>query len=330
MKNPNLDFLSRATLIRTDTTMDLLTLAKNIADRVEAQSARAKVPVAVCVIDIHGNIILKHRMSGAAVFSIEISERKAYTSALVGLRTADLSPLVQPGQELFPLMGLSGGRFCSMGGGAPLTSEGQLVAGVGVSGGTVEQDVAILEAALREPAATRKIDMKLEVVVIPVADADRAKGFYGDLGWRLDIDYSAGDNYRVIQFTPPGSGCSIMFGKNVSKTAPGSVKGLHLIVSDIQATREDLLRRGVAVSEPFHDTGGIFHHAEGESLITGANPQRKSYASFASFSDPDGNGWVFQEITARLTGRIEEGDTSFTPELTNVVRRATAGNGAML
>jgi len=111
---------------------------------------RFKVPVAVCVIDIHGNIILKHRMSGAPAFSIELSERKAYTSALVGLRTADLSPLVQPGQELFPLMGLSGGRFCSMGGGAPLTSEGQLVAGVGVSGGTVEQDVNILESALRE------------------------------------------------------------------------------------------------------------------------------------------------------------------------------------
>ena len=310
--------------------MDLLAFAKNIAHRVEAQSTRARVPVAVCVIDSHGNIILKHRMSGEPAFAIELSERKAYTSALVGLRTADLFPLVQPGQELFPLMGLSGGRFCSMGGGAPLTSEGQLVAGVGVSGGTVEQDVAILEAALREPAATRKIDMKLEVVVIPVADADRAKRFYGDLGWRLDIDYSASDNYRAIQFTPPGSGCSIMFGKNVSKAAPGSVKGLHLIVSDIQATREDLLRRGIAVSELFHDTGGIFHHAEGESLVSGPNPQRKSYASYASFSDPDGNDWVFQEITARLTGHIEDGDTSFTPELTSVVQRATAGNGAML
>ena len=130
--------------------MDLLSFAKNIADRVESQSVRAKVPVAVCVMDIHGNIILKHRMSGAPVFSIEIAERKAYTSALVGLRTAELSPLVQPGQDLFPLMGLSGGRFCSMGGGAPLTSEGQLVAGVGVSGGSVEQDVGILESALRE------------------------------------------------------------------------------------------------------------------------------------------------------------------------------------
>jgi uncharacterized protein GlcG (DUF336 family) len=131
--------------------MDLLAFAKNIADRVEAQSARTKVPVAVCVMDIHGNVILKHRMSGAPTFSIDISERKAYTSALVGLRTAEISPLVQPGQALFPLMGLSEGRYCSMGGGAPLTKDGQLVAGVGVSGGSVEQDVTILESALREP-----------------------------------------------------------------------------------------------------------------------------------------------------------------------------------
>jgi uncharacterized protein GlcG (DUF336 family) len=130
--------------------VDLLELARDIADRVEAQSARAKVPVAVCVIDVHGNIVLQHRMNGAPVFAIEIAERKAYTSALVGLRTADLFPLVQPGRELFPLMGLSGGRFCSMGGGAPLTSDGERVAGVGVSGGTVEQDVAILESAIRE------------------------------------------------------------------------------------------------------------------------------------------------------------------------------------
>jgi uncharacterized protein GlcG (DUF336 family) len=149
------EFPFRAAHIRKDTAMDLLAFAKNIADRVEAQSARAKAPVAVCVIDIHGNIILKHRMSGAPAFSIELSERKAYTSALVGLRTADLFPLVQPGQELFPLMGLSGGRFCSMGGGAPLSSEGQLVAGVGVSGGSVEQDVNILESALRSEKPPR-------------------------------------------------------------------------------------------------------------------------------------------------------------------------------
>lgn len=130
--------------------MDLLAFAKKVADRIEEQSVRAKVPVAVCVIDVHGNVVLKHRMGGAPTFSIELAERKAYTSALVGLRTTDLFPLVQPGQALFPLMGVSGGRYCSMGGGAPLTSEGQMVAGVGVSGGTVDQDVAILESALRE------------------------------------------------------------------------------------------------------------------------------------------------------------------------------------
>jgi uncharacterized protein GlcG (DUF336 family)/catechol 2,3-dioxygenase-like lactoylglutathione lyase family enzyme len=301
--------------------MDLLAYAKEIAERIEAKSTKAKVPVAVCVIDIHGNIILKHRMSGAPTFSFELSERKAYTSALVGLRTADLSPLVQPGQALFPLMGVAGGRFCSMGGGAPLRVEGELVAGIGISGGTVEQDVEILEAGLREPAA--RIDMRLEVVVLPVSDADRAKRFYGDLGWRLDIDYAA-DGYRVIQFTPPGSGCSIIFGENVTTAAPGSVQRLHLIVSDIEATREELHRRGVAVSGAFHDAGGIFHHAGGNSLVSGPNPQRKSYASYASFSDPDGNGWVFQEITARLTGHIQDGDESFTPELTAVVRGAGA------
>jgi uncharacterized protein GlcG (DUF336 family) len=129
--------------------MDLLTIAKNAADRVEAASIANKVPVAVCVIDVHGNVVLQHRMSGAPVFAIELSERKAYTSALVRMRTADILPLTQPGQPLFPLSTVSGGRFCAMGGGVPLTSEGQVVAGVGVSGGTVEQDVAIVEAALR-------------------------------------------------------------------------------------------------------------------------------------------------------------------------------------
>jgi uncharacterized protein GlcG (DUF336 family) len=129
--------------------MNLLALAKNVADRIEAQSVRSDVPVAVSVIDIHGNIILQHRMNDAPLFAVEISERKAYTSALVGLRTADLFPLVQPGQELFPLMGLSGGRFCSMAGGAPLVDSGQRIAGVGVSGGTVEQDVDILESEAR-------------------------------------------------------------------------------------------------------------------------------------------------------------------------------------
>jgi uncharacterized protein GlcG (DUF336 family) len=128
--------------------MDMLGFAKNIAERIETEASRTQVPVAVCVIDIHGNAILQHRMNGAPTFSIELSERKAYTSALVGMRTAELLPLVQPGCPLFPLM--SQGRYCAMGGGAPLTSGGEVIAAVGISGGTVEQDVAILEAATRE------------------------------------------------------------------------------------------------------------------------------------------------------------------------------------
>ena len=128
--------------------MDLLNLAKKVADRVEAESVKNKVPVAVCVIDIHGNVVLKHRMTGAPVFSLELSERKAYTSALVRVRTADLVPLIQPGQALYPLLMVAGGRYSAMGGGVPLTSEGQVVGGVGVSGGTTEEDIAIVEAAL--------------------------------------------------------------------------------------------------------------------------------------------------------------------------------------
>jgi uncharacterized protein GlcG (DUF336 family) len=129
--------------------MDLLTTAKNIADRVEAESRTQNVPVAVTVIDIHGNIVLTHRMTGAPVFALEIAERKAYTSALIGIRTADLVPLVQPGADLYPLLAISGGRYSAMGGGVPVTSEGQVIAGVGVSGGTTEQDIAIVEAAMK-------------------------------------------------------------------------------------------------------------------------------------------------------------------------------------
>ena len=129
--------------------MDLLALAKKVADKVEAKSAAVKVPVAVCVTDIHGNIVLKHRMAGAPAYSIDIAERKAYTSALVGMRTADLFTMAQPGQPLFALVGLSGGRYCAMGGGVPLISDGALIAGIGVSGGTVEQDMEIVEAGLK-------------------------------------------------------------------------------------------------------------------------------------------------------------------------------------
>src|SRR5712672_3973614 len=139
-------------------------------------------------------------------------------------------------------------------------------------------------ANTQETPRAQRVDMKFEIVVIPVSDVDRAKRFYGDLGWRLDADFAAGDDFRVIQFTPPGSGCSVIFGKNVSAAAPGSARGLHLIVSDIQAARDELHRRGVEISEPFHDAGGVFHHAGAEGRLGGPNPQRKSYASYASFS----------------------------------------------
>ena len=129
--------------------MDLLNIAKGIADRVEAESLNQNVPVAVTVIDIHGNVVLTHRMSGAPAFSLEIAERKAYTSALIGVRTADLAPLVQPGADLYPLLAVSGGRYSAMGGGVPVTRDGQVIAGVGVSGGTVQEDVAIVEAAMK-------------------------------------------------------------------------------------------------------------------------------------------------------------------------------------
>ena len=152
--------------------------------------------------------------------------------------------------------------------------------------------------------------MKLEVVVIPVSDVDRAKRFYGGLGWRLDADFAAGDDFRVIQFTPPGSGCSVIFGKNVTAAAPGSAQGLYLIVSDIEAARDELLGRGVEVSEVFHDAGGVYAGTDepylfGRLRVSGPDPEHRSYRSFASFSDPDGNGWLFQEVTARLPGRVD-------------------------
>ena len=176
-----------------------------------------------------------------------------------------------------------------------------------------------------ETSGAGTFDMKLEIVVIPVTDVDRAKRFYSELGWRLDIDFNPGDDYRVIQFTPPGSGCSVMFGKNITRAAPGSVQGLYLIVSDIEAARNDLVRRGVEISEPFHDTGGVFHHADGKSVVNGLNPLRQSYASYASFSDTDGNGWLLQEITVRLSGDIELGDPRFTSEVLKAIHPAKPG-----
>jgi catechol 2,3-dioxygenase-like lactoylglutathione lyase family enzyme len=168
------------------------------------------------------------------------------------------------------------------------------------------------------------LDMALEVVVIPVSNVERAKRFYGDLGWRLDLDFDSGRGYRVIQFTPPGSGCSVTFGQNVTRAAPGSTRALHLVVSDIEAARENLLRRGVEVSAAFHDAGGIFHRAGLEGRTAGPNPQHKSYASYFSFEDPDGNGWVVQEVTARLGPDLVEGDARFTPELVGALLHRTA------
>jgi catechol 2,3-dioxygenase-like lactoylglutathione lyase family enzyme len=176
--------------------------------------------------------------------------------------------------------------------------------------------------------------MKLEVVVIPVADVDRAKNFYGSLGWRLDADFASGDDWRVIQFTPPGSGCSIIFGKNVTSAAPGSTQGMYLIVSDIEAARNELLGCGVAVGEVFHGAGHVHTgtdepYLSGRRRVSGADPNRGSYGSYASFSDPDDNGWLFQEITARLPGRVSADDTSFasSTELASALRRAASAHG---
>ena len=179
------------------------------------------------------------------------------------------------------------------------------------------------ETAIEAPQA-RTVDMKLEVVVIPVSDVDRAKRFYGGLGWRLDADFVVGDAFRGVQFTPPGSPCSIHFGKGITSAAPGSVRGLYLVVSDIAAARAELVKRGVEVSEVFHRVG------PGQPPVNGPHPERRSYSSFASFNDPDGNSWLIQEVTVRLPGRVEASDTTFTSptELAAALRRAEAAHGA--
>jgi catechol 2,3-dioxygenase-like lactoylglutathione lyase family enzyme len=146
-------------------------------------------------------------------------------------------------------------------------------------------------------------EMRLEVVVLPVSDVDRARDFYVSLGWRLDADFPVEDGYRVVQVTPPGSGCSVIFGDGVSAAQPGSTQGLQLTVYDLDETRADLIAAGVDVSEPFHDRTGIFRHADAGDRVTGTAPDRASYGSFAAFADPDGNGWVLQEIKQRLPGR---------------------------
>jgi catechol 2,3-dioxygenase-like lactoylglutathione lyase family enzyme len=169
-----------------------------------------------------------------------------------------------------------------------------------------------------------KVDMKLEVVVIPVSDVDRAKEFYESLGWRLDADFSKGSDHAV-QFTPPGSRCSVHFGTNLTSAAPGSTQSL-LIVSDIQAARDDLVGRGVEVGEVFHYAG--LNRVDSQERLSGPAQDRRSYGSFVSFSDPDGNGWLLQEVTTRLPGRIA-GDTTYASagDLSQALRRAEAAHG---
>jgi len=184
-------------------------------------------------------------------------------------------------------------------------------------------------------ASVARVDMKFEVVVIPVSNVDRAKEFYGGkLGWRLDADYDNGKDFRVIQFTPPGSGCSIIFGRNVTAATPGSAQGLYLIVSDVEAACNQLLARGIEISEVFHDAGGVYAGTDepylfGRLRVSGPDPEHRSYRSFASFHDPDGNGWLFQELTTRLPGRIDSATTTFASanDLASALRRAEAAHG---
>jgi catechol 2,3-dioxygenase-like lactoylglutathione lyase family enzyme len=179
-------------------------------------------------------------------------------------------------------------------------------------------------------ATARGVDTNLEVIVLPVADVDRAKEFYGRLGWRLDADVSR-DDFRLIQYTPPGSGCSVQFGTSLISSSPGSVQGTYLVVSDIDAARHELLAHGVEVSEVFHEgeVGARFHRAGAGDRLEGPAPDHGTYRSFASFSDPDGNGWLLQEITTRLPGRVDPGETSYASDsdLAAALRRAEAAHG---
>ena len=185
--------------------------------------------------------------------------------------------------------------------------------------------------ARTKDASVARVDMKLEVVVIPVSDVDRAKKFYGKLGWRLDADFSFDNGFRIVQFTPPGSGCSVQFGTNMTPAAPGTAHGIYLVVSDIEAAREELVACGVEVSEVFHAaTPGAQFQRDGRSgRVAGPAPHNATYGSFATFSDPDGNGWLLQEVTTRLPGRIDTAATSFgsATDLAKALRRAAAAHG---
>jgi catechol 2,3-dioxygenase-like lactoylglutathione lyase family enzyme len=187
------------------------------------------------------------------------------------------------------------------------------------------------EARSKDATSVARAQMKLEVVVIPVSDVDRAKEFYGNLGWRLDADFPFDNGFRVVQFTPPGSGCSIQFGTKTTSAAPGSAHGLYLIVSGIEAARDELVARGAEVSEVFHaGTPGAQFQPDGASgRVGGPAPDHATYRSYATFSDPDGNGWLLQEVTTRLPGRVEPAATSFgsASDLASALRRAAAAHG---
>jgi catechol 2,3-dioxygenase-like lactoylglutathione lyase family enzyme len=178
-------------------------------------------------------------------------------------------------------------------------------------------------------ASVAPVDMKLEVVVIPVTDVDRAKEFYSRLGWRLDADRAAGNGFRLVQFTPLGSSCSIQFGVNLTSATPGSAQGLLLIVSDIEAARQQLTVRDVDASEIFHCATGTGCRFPGvDARVSGPHPEHLSYGSFVSFKDPDGNGWLLQEVTARLPGRVDAGtNVTSSTELAAALRRAAAAHG---
>ncbi len=179
-------------------------------------------------------------------------------------------------------------------------------------------------------ASVKKLDLKLEVVVIPVSDADRAKEFYGSLGWRLDADFAFDNGFRVVQFTPPGSGCSVQFGTNITSAAPGSAQGLYLVVSDIQAARDELAGLGAEVSEVFYPAApGAQFQTDTTSRSSGPAPEHASYGSFATFADPDGNSWLLQEITTRLPGRIDTAATTYASvnDLQQALVRAATAHG---
>jgi catechol 2,3-dioxygenase-like lactoylglutathione lyase family enzyme len=180
-------------------------------------------------------------------------------------------------------------------------------------------------------AGVAKVATKLEAVVIPVSDVDRAKGFYARLGWRLDADFPFDNGFRVVQFTPPGSGCSVQFGAKITSAAPGSARGLYLIVSDIDAARDEIAGRGVTISDVFHaGTPGAQFQPDGTSgRVSGPAPDHATYSSFATFSDPDGNVWLLQEVTTRLPGRVDSAATSFggASDLASALRRASAAHG---